>query len=93
MALAVMLAMLVLQGVAASGELHNHLHHHSDEPDHECMVTQMLSGGYGCELPDMLPVDVVSEVPEVPALVLAALNLAPSHLVGGVLAHAPPRGP
>ena len=92
-ALVVMLQMLVLQAMAASGELHKHFHDHADEPGHECAVTLMVSGGYDSELPDIVPVNVVSEPPDVPVWILATVNFAPSHLAGGVMAHAPPRGP
>ena len=93
MAIAVMMQMLVLQAMAASGELHKHFHNHCDEPGHECAVTLMLNGGYDSELPDIVPVDLISEPPDVPVRVLIAVDIEPSHLAGGVLAHAPPRGP
>ena len=92
-ALVVILQMLVLQAMAASGELHKHFHDHADEPGHECAVTLMLIGGYDSELADIVPVDVVSEPPDVPVRILAALVIAPSHLAGGIMAQAPPRGP
>ena len=92
-AFVVMLQMLVLQVMAASGSLHKHFHHHADEPEHECAVTLMISGGYDSVLPDILPVDVASEPPDVPVWILATVNFAPSRRVGGVMAHGPPRGP
>jgi hypothetical protein len=91
--LVVILQMLVLQAMAASGELHHHFHNHAEEPEHQCAVTLMISGGYDSELPDIVPVHVTTEPPDVPVWLLSAVNFAPSHLVGGVMAHAAPRGP
>jgi hypothetical protein len=94
MAFAVMLQMFVLQAMAASGDLHKHFHDHCDDPSHECAVTLMLHGGYDSDLPDIVPVDLISEPPEIlPVIAPIARDIEPSHLAGGVLAHAPPRGP
>jgi hypothetical protein len=92
-AIVVMLQMSVVQAMASSGELHNCLHDHEDEPSHECAVTLMLQGGYDKVVPDIIPVEIISESPDVPLLALKASDVEPSHLTGGVLAHAPPRGP
>jgi hypothetical protein len=92
-AFVVMLQLLVLQAMAASGGLHKQLHDHADESDHECAVTLMLHGGYDSELPDLVPVDVLPEPPVVPVRVRITLDLVPSLLDGGVLVEAPPRGP
>lgn len=89
----VMLQLMVVQAMAASGELHKHLHDHADESDHECAVTLMLSGGYDTVVPDIVPVEFVPEQPPLAVNVPHAADSVPSHLVGGVLAHAPPRGP
>ena len=91
--LVVILQMLVLQAMAASGEFHQHCHNHTEEPEHQCAVTLMISGGYASELPDIVPVNVAAEPPDVPVWILPAVNFAPPHLVGGVMAHAAPRGP
>jgi hypothetical protein len=94
-ALVVMIQLLVAQAMAASGELHDHFHDHSDDHDHghECVVTLMLQGGYENVKPDIVPVTIHSEAPDVPVLAPKTGDALPGHLVGGVLAHAPPRGP
>jgi hypothetical protein len=92
-AIVVMAQLLVVQAMAASGELHERLHHHAGEPGHECAVTLMLGGGYDTVVPDVVPVDFVQEQPPLMVDVPAAVDSEPGHLVGGVLAHAPPRGP
>lgn len=79
--------------MAASGSFHKQCHDHADDPAHECVVTLMLGGGYAGVVPDIVPVDVVAEPPQVPVLAPKALRTVPSHLAGGILAHAPPRGP
>lgn len=89
----VMFQLVVVQAMAASGEIHHHLHDHSDDPGHECAVTLMLHGGYDEVIPDMVSVEIAAASPDVPVLALMASDVQPSHLVGGVLAHAPPRGP
>lgn len=91
--LVVMLQLLVVQALAASPDLHEHCHGHDHEPGHPCMVTLMLHGGYQAEMPDIAPVDCCPEPPEVPVQLPVAVRIGPSHLAGGVLAHAPPRGP
>jgi len=93
-AIAVLLQLIVVQAMAASGELHKRCHDHADEPGHECAVTLMLQGGYDEVVPDIVPVDVtIPEPPQMPVLAPKASDVEPAHLVGGVLAHAPPRGP
>lgn len=92
-AMVVMLQLIVAQVMAASGSFHEQCHEHADDPAHECVVTLMLGGGYSQVVPDIVPVDVVSEPPRVPVLAPKAVDTVPSHLAGGVLAHAPPRGP
>jgi hypothetical protein len=91
--LVVIFQMLVAQAMAASGAFHQQCHEHADDPGHECVVTLMVQGGYDRVMPDILPVDVMPEVPEAPVPELPASVVTPSHLLGGVLAHAPPRGP
>ena len=92
-AMVVMLQLIVAQVMAASGSFHEQCHEHADDPAHECVVTLMLGGGYTAVVPDIVPVDDVSEPPQVPVLAPKAVNTVPFHLAGGVLAHAPPRGP
>ncbi len=85
--------LLVVQAMAASGAFHKCLHDHADEQGHECVVTLMLDGGYDTVAPDIIPVAMDSEPPPSPRVVPKPADSTPSHLVGGVLAHAPPRGP
>ena len=89
----VILQVLVVQAMAASGALHKHFHDHADEPGHECAVTLMLHGGYDEVVADIAPVEIHSAPTDVPVLEPKASHVEPPHLVGGVLAHAPPRGP
>lgn len=91
---AVMLQMLLLQAMAASGDLHKHFHDHADDPAHQCAVTLMLHGGYASVAPDIAPVNVLPEPPPGEVVIAPVTRISePAHLVGGVLAHAPPRGP
>jgi len=92
-AMVVMLQLFVGQMMAASASFHKQCHEHADDPGHECVVTLMLGGGYAQVAPDIVPVDVIAEPPHVPVLAPKAVDTVPSHLAGGVLAHAPPRGP
>ena len=89
----VMLQLIVAQVMAASGAFHEKCHGHSHDPAHECVVTLMLGGGYHEVIPDIVPVNLIPEQPHVPVLAPKAMDTVPAHLVGGVLAHAPPRGP
>ncbi len=92
-ALVVLAQLLVVQAMAASGAFHKCLHDHADEQGHECVVTLMLDGGYDTVAPDIIPVVTDSKPPLPPLMVSKPADSTPSHLVGGVLAHAPPRGP
>jgi hypothetical protein len=92
-AMVVMVQLLIVLAMASSGALHQRLHDHADETGHQCAVTLMLSGGYDTVVPDIVPVDVESPPPLEPVTVPAVDVPVPSHLIGGVLAHAPPRGP
>ena len=92
-AVVVAFQLLVVQAMAASPSLHDSCHGHSHEPDHTCVVTLILSGGYDCIVPDIVPVTVTTEPPDVPVCIPAIVRIVPCHLLGGVLAHAPPRGP
>ncbi len=85
--------LLVVQAMAASGELHQCLHNDAHDSGHECAVTLMLAGGYDSVVPDIVPVEFIPERPPVVVVVPEGMNSEPGHLVGGVLAHAPPRGP
>ena len=92
-AIVVLVQLFVVQVMAASGELHKRFHDHADEPEHVCAVTLMLSGGYDMVTPDIVPVDVETPQPPDPVASATGHIPVPSHLIGGVLAHAPPRGP
>ena len=93
LAILLVLQLVVLNAMAASGALHKRCHDHADDPAHECAVTMILHGGYDQASPTITPVDVVSESPSMLVKFAIAINLVPAHLVGGVLAHAAPRGP
>lgn len=96
-ALVVLAQLFVVQVMAASPKVHECLHHHHDHSDHgqdsECVVTLMLHGGYASVAPDVVPVEKTAESPQVWVTVPQATDTVASHLRGGVLAHAPPRGP
>lgn len=92
-ALLVLVHLLVGQAMTASGAFHKCLHDHAGEHGHECVVTLMLEGGYDTVAPEVTPVQVVADPPVYPSAVSIPVVSVPGHLVGGVLAHAPPRGP
>ena len=92
-AIVVMLQLVVVQAMAASADLHHHCHDHSHEPEHQCAVTLILQSGYDRVVPDIVPVDLIPEPPPATVELPDAIEARSSHLVGGVLAHAPPRGP
>ena len=85
--------LLVVLAMASNHALHKCLHDHADEHGHVCAVTLMLSGAYDTVVPDIVPVDVESPPPLAPVAIPPVDVPMPSHLIGGVLAHAPPRGP
>jgi hypothetical protein len=94
-ALVVLAQLFVVQVMAASPKVHERLHHH--DCDHgqgnECVVSLMLHGGYANVSPDIVPVEKTAESPQVWVTVPQATDTVAMHLRGGVLAHAPPRGP
>ena len=92
-AIVVLAQLLLVQAMAASGALHKRCHDHAGEADHECAVTLMLSGGYDIVAPDIVPVDAKTPLPPEPVAIASFHVAVPAHLIGGVLAHAPPRGP
>ncbi len=93
LAILLVLQLVVLNAMAASSALHKRCHDHADDPAHECAVTMILHGGYDRVAPTITPVEVVSESPSMTVKFAIAIHLVPSHLVGGVIAHAAPRGP
>ncbi len=92
-ALVVLVQLLVVQAMAASGAFHKCLHDEAADQGHECAVTLMLQGGYDTVTPEVIPVTIDTEPPSAPPVVSISADSTPGHLVGGVLAHAPPRGP
>ena len=92
-AILVMLQLVFVQAMAADGDLHHRCHDHAGDPGHECAVTLMLSGGYDLVVPDIKPVEIAPEPPTPVVEIPVTVVIQPSHLAGGVLAHAPPRGP
>lgn len=93
LAILLVLQLVVLNAMAASSALHKRCHDHADDPAHECAVTMILHGGYDRVAPTITPVEIVSESPPIAVKLAIAINLVPAHLVGGVIAHAAPRGP
>jgi hypothetical protein len=89
----VMFQLIVVQAMVASPTLHDHCHDHSHEPDHACAVTLILSGGYDCSVPDIVPVTISTETPDVPVSAPTTAATVAGHLLRWILAHAPPRGP
>lgn len=92
-ALLVILQLAFAQAMAANPDLHHACDGDSGKPGHECVVTLILNGGFTVTTPDIVP-ETISRIP-LPAPVTTARGRDPfpSHLAGGVLAQAPPRGP
>ncbi len=85
-------SLLLALAMAASPELHKHLHGDADHDDHECAATLLLDGAFE----DAAPAGAIEFKIEAP-LVLAYLLARPSgegirplFLVNGVLEHGPP---
>lgn len=89
----VLTQLLFANAMAADAGLHKKCHDHSDDPGHQCVVTLMLSGGYDSVLPDIKPVSVVPETPPEEVASPVGFIAVPTQLAGGIMAHAPPRGP
>lgn len=92
-AIVLTLEMIVAQVMFANALFHKECHHDAEDPAHECIVTMMMDGGYFNVMPDIMPVKVTSDPPSAAVLKPQSVNVEPAHLVGGILAHAPPRGP
>lgn len=93
-ALWVILHLVFVQAMAFSGPLHECCHHDADDPGHQCAVTMILSGSCDLVVPDLPPVEIISEEPTfVPDLRPAEKGVVATHLLGGILAQSPPRGP
>lgn len=89
----VMFQLALAQVMAASPELHHACDSHADDPGHECVVTMILNGGITTVAPDIIPEEISPEKPAAPVADPEEIDVVPTHLAGGVLAHAPPRGP
>jgi hypothetical protein len=89
----VMWQLVVVQALAASPELHECCHEHSQLPSHECAVTLMLQGGYAEVLPDIVPVELSAEPPSAMVALPVAIENEAAHFTGEIIAQAPPRGP
>lgn len=85
--------LLVAYVMAASPELHECCHEHSQAPTHECVVDLILQGGWPEELPDITPVDLTSEPPQVLVVLPANKPSDGTHPLCRILADSPPRGP
>jgi len=85
--------LMVMYAMAASPELHECCHEHSQDPGHECAVDLILQGGCTEVLPDIVPVDVTCEPPQVVVVLRLGNPSDAAGSVSGVLADAPPRGP
>lgn len=80
--------------MSASARLHHDLHCDAGHPDHQCEVTLFMSGTLDDVPPPVLiPAPVIAaDLPDVlPPVVRVAV--IPGHLIGGLLAQSPPRGP
>jgi len=77
--------------MAASPELHEHVHEDAHHAEHECVVTHMLAGDFGEATPPVL----LTLAPAVPLAEFAMVDdrgewVRPLFLANGVLEHAPP---
>ncbi|MGC4017009.1 MAG: hypothetical protein QM755_21215 [Luteolibacter sp.] len=80
--------------MSASARLHRELHCDADHPGHQCEVTLFTSGAVD-DVPPPTGTPVLMAAPELPEVLPPALRVAvtPGHLLGGMLAQSPPRGP
>ena len=82
--------------MAVSEELHGRLHHHHDS-EHEappCEVALYRTGAMDASVPPPVGVAKIPQLPLPKVRVLWVMpDVVPSHLRGGMLAQAPPRGP
>ncbi len=84
---------ILMQAMAASPSLHEDCHHHHHEEPKTCVVDLMLNGGYGIHVPSDMYVRLSAETPAPVPVVTAPSEIDPCHLICGLQAHAPPRGP
>lgn len=84
----------LMLAMAAWSPLHKELHCDADQHDHQCEVTLWSSGSVDAAPPPLaIPGQTVAiELPEVPPI-RALVAFTATHLLGGVMAQGPPRGP
>ncbi|MFD0894596.1 hypothetical protein KBB96_05750 [Luteolibacter ambystomatis] len=80
--------------MSGSARLHHDLHCDAGHPDHQCEVTLFTSGTLDdVPPPAVIPAPVMAaHLPEVLPPV-CRVAVIPGHLIGGILAQAPPRAP
>jgi hypothetical protein len=87
----VLSAMLFAMAMAASAELHHHLHPDADHEDHECAVTHLMAGSFGDVAgPPRIDVAPLFVRPEIDERGVDEEAVLPLYLKNGVLEHAPP---
>jgi hypothetical protein len=84
----------LMLAMAAWSPFHQELHCDADHQDHQCEVTLWSSGSVNAAPPPVTaPGQTVAiELPKVPSMRTLAAFTA-THLLGGVMAQGPPRGP
>ena len=94
LASALLFQFALVLAMAAWSPLHRELHGDADQHGHQCEVTLWSSGAVDAVPPPVIVPRqaVVIELPEIrPIRTLIAFPAA--HLLGGVMAQGPPRGP
>lgn len=94
LASALLFQFALMLAMAAWSPLHQELHCDADQHDHQCEVTLWSTGSVdAAPTPVIVPQQAAAiELPEVlPIRTLAAFTA--THLLGGVMAQGPPRGP
>lgn len=94
LASALLFQFALMLAMAAWSPLHRELHCDADQQDHQCEVTLWSTGSVdNVPPPVVVPQQAVAiELPEVsPMRGLVAFTA--THLLGGVMAQGPPRGP
>jgi hypothetical protein len=83
------LCVLMAGLMAASPELHEHLHHDAGHADHTCLATMIADGG--CESVSIAPLLVAACITWTGTVVLMRSQwVRPLFIEGGLLVHAPP---
>lgn len=88
-----MLSQIMAASPAFHDECHHHDHDHHDDGSQPCVVDLMLAGGYGFHVPSVTPVEITTARPLPDIFISVPSEITPGHLISGLLAHAPPRGP